>query len=109
VCIYIKKEQAFFFPLSIHGILLGPTAAPPERGGESQEDGGKSSLSLQLLRLFLAALSAMHAAFLTSLQSQPSAGVLYVVEPYALIVRNRFTLIDSYTHACQREGRTWGS
>lgn len=77
VCVYIyKKEQAFFFPLSIHGILLGPTAAPPERGGESQEDGGKSSLSLslQLLRLFLAALSAMHAAFLTSLSlSHPPA------------------------------------
>lgn len=92
VCVYIyKKEQAFFFPLSIHGILLGPTAAPPERGEKRARMAG-SPLSLQLLRLFLAALSAMHAAFLTSLQSQSSAGVLYVVEPYALIVRNRFTL-----------------
>lgn len=85
VCVY-KKRASFLFPLSIHGILLGPTAAPPERGG--RQDGGKSSLSPTFAALSRGAFC--HARGISNQsQSQPSAGVLYVVEPPLSVVVHR--------------------
>jgi hypothetical protein len=75
VYIYIKKSKlSFFLFLSMESCWVPQLHRRKEEERARRMAGSPLSLSLQLLRLFLAALSAMHAAFLTSLSlSHPPA------------------------------------